>query len=90
MAINDRAANDGQDRAAKPRSRFFTVRLWAEEVAGGWEYCGTVQDVVGRAFRGFRDWSDLTDFMIARLDDDERTPPGCAKGGTQWPSEEQR
>jgi hypothetical protein len=90
MAFNDRTSDDGHDRAAKPRSLFFAVRLWTEEVADGWEYRGTVQDVVGRAFRSFRDWSDLTAFMMARIEENECTPPGCAKGETPWPSEERR
>jgi hypothetical protein len=90
MATNDRAANDGHDRAAKPRARFFAVRLWTEEVAGGWEYRGNVQDIVSRAFQNFRDWSDLTAFMIARMEDDERPQAGRTEGGTPWPLEEQR
>lgn len=90
MAISDRATNDGEERAAKPRTRFFAVRLWTEEGAGGREYRGTVQEAVSRAFCHFRDWSDLTAFMIARMDDNERAQTRCAKGGTPWPSEEQR
>jgi hypothetical protein len=90
MTTNDHAVGEGPERATKPRSRLFAVRLWTEEVAGGREYRGTVQDVVDRAFRNFRDWSDLTAFMMARLEDDERALPGRAKGGTPWPSEEQR
>lgn len=83
MAIDDRAANDRQERAAKPRSRLFAVRLWTEEVAGGQEYRGSVRDVVGGAFRSFRDWSDLAAFMIARMEDDESAQAGHAEGETR-------
>ena len=50
-------------------------------MAGGLEYRGSVRDVVGGAFRGFRDWSDLAAFMIARMDEDER-PQAGAEGST--------
>jgi hypothetical protein len=69
MENDDRAA--GERRGAGPRSRLFTVRLWKEQVAGGWEYRGSVRDVVSGAFRNFRDWSDLAAFMIVRLEEDE-------------------
>ena len=93
MAIDDRAAEDGQDRAARPRSRLFAVRLWTEEVAGGSEYRGSVRDVVGGARRGFRDWSDLTAFLIARMEEmeeDERPQAGRTEGGAPWPLAERR
>ena len=90
MTIDDRAAGDGQNRAARPRSRLFAVRLWTEEVAGGREYRGNVRDVVGGAFRGFRDWSDLTDFMTAQIEDAENAQPGRSRGGPGWPQEERR
>ena len=65
----DLAASERERRA---HSQFFTVRLWKEEeVAGGWEYRGSVRDVVSGAFRNFRDWSDLTAFMALRLEEDE-------------------
>ena len=83
MAIDDRAGNEGQDRAATPRSRLFAVRLWTEDVAGG-------RDLVGGALRGFRDRSDLAAFMIARLDEDERGPAKGAEGGNSWPLAQRR
>jgi hypothetical protein len=85
MTSDDRVAKDGEVREAQPRSRLFTVRLWTEEAAGGREYRGTVQDVVSRAFRTFRNWSDLTAFMIRRMENDDGTHTGCAKGETRWP-----
>jgi hypothetical protein len=41
-------------------------------VAGGSEYRGSVREVESGAFRSFRDWSELADFMIARMEEDER------------------
>jgi hypothetical protein len=58
-------------RERRARSRLFTVRLWKEEMDVGSEYRGSVQDVVSGAFRSFRDWSDLVDFMIERMEEDE-------------------
>jgi hypothetical protein len=86
MAINDRAADDGHDRAAKPRTRVFTVRLWTEGVAGRSEYRGTVQEIVSRSFHNFRDWSDLTAFMIERMEDNELAQTRN-EGGAPWLSE---
>lgn len=60
----------GERRAAGPRSHLFTVRLWKEEAADGSEYRGSVRDVISGAFRSFRDWSDLTAFMIERVEED--------------------
>ena len=92
MASDDRAAGDGQDRqrTARRRSRLFAVRLWAEEVAGGTEYRGNVRDLVGGAFRGFRDWSDLTAFMTAQIEDAENARMGRVEGESGWPVEERR
>jgi hypothetical protein len=50
----------------------FAVRLWKEELGSGSEYRGSVRDVATDAFRGFRDWSDLVAFMVARLEQDQR------------------
>jgi hypothetical protein len=58
--------------SARPRSHLFAVRLWKEDLAGGSEYRGSVREVVSGAFRSFRDWSDLTAFLIARVEEDER------------------
>jgi hypothetical protein len=58
-------------RERRARSRLFTVRLWKEEMDVGSEYRGSVQDVVSGAFRSFRAWSDLVDFMIERMEEDE-------------------
>jgi hypothetical protein len=51
-----------------PRARVFAVRLWKEELGTGSEYRGSVRDVLSSAHRGFRDWSDLVAFMVARLE----------------------
>lgn len=69
MENDDMAA--GERCAAGPRSHLFTVRLWKEEAADGSEYRGSVRDVISRAFRSFRDWSDLAAFMIERVEEDE-------------------
>jgi hypothetical protein len=65
-------AGDRAPGAARPRSHLFAVRLWKEDVAGGFEYRGSVRDVVSGAFRGFRDWSDLAAFLISRVEEAER------------------
>jgi hypothetical protein len=65
---SDLAAGEREHRA---RSQLFTVRLWKEEVASGWEYRGSVRDILSGAFHNFRDWSDLAAFMISRLEEDE-------------------
>jgi hypothetical protein len=59
--------------APKPRSYLFAVRLWKENVTGGAEYRGNVRDAMGGEFRNFRDWSELTAFMCAHIEEDERT-----------------
>ncbi len=64
----DLAANERERRA---RSHLFTVRLWKEEVADGWEYRGSVRDIVSGAFRNFRNWPDLAAFMIERVEEDK-------------------
>lgn len=71
----DLVANERERRA---RSRLFTVRLWKERVDGGWEYCGSVRDVVSGAFRNFRDWPDLAAFMIEQAEEDK---PDNRRGG---------
>jgi hypothetical protein len=58
------------------RSNLFTVRLWREEVAEGWEYRGNVQDVVGGVSRSFRDWADLTSFMTAQVEGADESQRG--------------
>ncbi|MGH2532665.1 MAG: hypothetical protein ACRDJW_10205 [Thermomicrobiales bacterium] len=87
MAIETSTTDGHGRRPARPRSHLFAVRLWTEEVAGGAEFRGSVRDVVSGAFRGFRDWSDLAAFMIARMEEDEDAQAGSAKGATVWPSE---
>ena len=62
--------------------RLFAVRLWREQLAGPAEYRGTVREVTTDAFRGFRDWSDLVAFMVARLQQHESAREGRAEGGT--------
>lgn len=56
----------------KPATRVFAVRLWKEELSSRSEYRGSVRDVISNAHRGFRDWSDLVAFMVARLEQEER------------------
>lgn len=82
MAATERADGDRQAQAPGPHSRLFTVRLWAEEVAGGWEYRGTVQEVVSGAIRSFRTWPDLTEFMIARMNNSDRSKAERMEGET--------
>ena len=81
MAGDDRAAGEELDRRARPRSRLFAVRLWKEAADDEPEYRGSVRDVVSGAFRNFRDWSDLTAFMVARVEEDENALLMQPKGG---------
>jgi len=71
MGTDDRTSRDDAVKTADPSARLFAVRLWKEQLAGGSEYRGSVRDVTTDAFRGFRDWSDLVAFMVARLEQDE-------------------
>jgi len=66
---------------AGPPARLFAVRLWKEELGGGSEYRGSVRDVVTDGFSGFRDWSDLIAFMVARLEREESARVTRAEGG---------
>ncbi len=59
------------DRTQTSGVRLFAVRLWKEELAGGSEYRGIVRDAATDAFRGFRDWSDLVAFMVARIEQEQ-------------------
>jgi hypothetical protein len=51
-----------------------------EDAAGSPEYRGTVRDVMTGAFCGFRDWSDLAEFMIAWTAEGKRDPVQLSKG----------
>jgi hypothetical protein len=62
------------DSTRRPQAMLFAVRLWREEVGGGSEYRGSARDVISGAFCSFRVWSDLTAFMVARLEQDEPGP----------------
>lgn len=77
------AAGDRGRGAARRRSHLFGVRLWEEEVAGGSEYRGTARDVASGAFRGFRDWSGLIDFMIERVQENDNAQVGRTEGVTR-------
>jgi hypothetical protein len=71
MATDDLTTGGEAPRAAGPATRVFAVRLWKEELDGGSEYRGSVRDVMTDSFRGFRDWSDLIAFMVARIEQNE-------------------
>jgi hypothetical protein len=81
MATDDLTTGDDAPRAVRPAACLFAVRLWKEELAGGSEYRGSVRDVMTDAFRGFRDWSDLVAFMVARMEQTESARGGRAEGG---------
>lgn len=55
------------------RSRLFTVRVWAEPVGDAVEHRGRVREVESGAFCNFRQWSDLSAFLAARIDEDVQT-----------------
>jgi hypothetical protein len=63
----DLPAKPSWSRSPRVHSQMFTVRLWLEEADAGPEYRGHVRNVVSGAYRGFREWSELTDFMVARV-----------------------
>ncbi len=71
MATHEKSTGADEPRATKPAARLFAVRLWKEDLAAGSEYRGSVRDVMTDAFRGFRDWSDLVAFMVARIEQEE-------------------
>ena len=55
--------------AQHARSHLFTLRVWPEEVAGGGvEWRGKVQHVENGETLYFRDWQDLTQFLLQTLD----------------------
>lgn len=58
------------DAAAARNGRLFTVRLWSERVGDGTERRGSVRAVDSGAFRNFREWPDLTSFLIEQLEED--------------------
>jgi hypothetical protein len=74
MADESRPPNERGGGAASTRSRLFAVRLWKEELADGAEYRGSVREVVSGAWTGFRDWSDLAAFMVARVEESDISP----------------
>ena len=90
MDFDDGATGEQPERIDRPRSRLFAVRLWTEEVAGGQEYRGRVRDVTSGAFRGFREWSDLIAFLIARMEDDDRARIDRTEGGPEWSLQTER
>jgi hypothetical protein len=51
-------------------SRLFTVRVWTEAMVDVVEHRGSVRDVETGAFRNFREWSDLADFLVAQVKED--------------------
>lgn len=69
MAADSGAEAHGDGRTRHPRSRLFTVRLWTEEAAGGIEYRGSVRDVTAGAYRDFREWAELTAFMVEQTEE---------------------
>ncbi len=72
MATDDAITRDDATPPRTAGARAFAVRIWKEDLAGGSEYRGSVRDVMSSAHRGFRDWSDLVAFMVARLEQEER------------------
>jgi hypothetical protein len=59
----------GDGTLEQSSSQLFTVRVWKEPVDGGFEYRGSVHDVATGAFCSFRSWTDLTEFIVARIDE---------------------
>jgi hypothetical protein len=55
------------DQAGLRGSRLFTLRIWTETVGQGTEHRGSVRDVATGAHRSFRQWSDLTSFLVEQV-----------------------
>ena len=68
MTTDHLTSDEGPAQTRSPAARLFAVRLWKEELAAGCEYRGSVRDLTAGANRGFREWSDLIAFMVARLE----------------------
>ena len=81
MESNEQTAGGGAYGTARPRSYLFTVRLWKQLGAGGSEYRGSVREVLSGTNRHFRDWSELTSFMMTQMEEDEPSPTETTKGG---------
>ena len=85
MAINSRtAAHDGRNETVASQARLFAVRVWTEEGVDGLECRGSAKDVVSGAHLGFRNWTDLTDFLHAHLDPNDGSTALDLNGGTKW------
>jgi hypothetical protein len=67
MTNDDPRGNDSTPESTHMHSQLFTVRLWLEDPTDEATYRGQVRSVISGANRGFRAWSELTDFMLARL-----------------------
>jgi hypothetical protein len=81
MADEDRAVGARGSSAARARSRLFAVRLWKEEFANRAEFRGSVRDVISGAYINFRDWSDLSAFLVARVEEGDLSPQDCPVPG---------
>jgi hypothetical protein len=55
------------DDAGQRPPRLFTLRIWTETGGQGTEHRGRVRDVATGAHRSFRQWSDLTSFLIEQV-----------------------
>jgi hypothetical protein len=59
------------DERSRPRSHLFLVRIWKAEGTAAVEYRANVRDVVSGATRSFRNWPDVTDFMVTQVEQAE-------------------
>lgn len=59
------------DDRGRPRSHLFLVRVWTSEGDRGTEFRSNVRDVTSGATRSFRAWSDVADFLMARVEENE-------------------
>jgi hypothetical protein len=71
------------DARTRTPARLFTVRLWKEEIAGGFEYRGHARDVVSGAFCSFRSWPNLGAFLVDRLEEAGREQSDRMSGVTR-------
>lgn len=58
-------------------SRLFTLRIWTEPVENGIEHRGSVRDAATGAFCNFREWSGLTAFLVAQLEEGRSIREDC-------------
>jgi hypothetical protein len=66
------------DEQSARRSHLFLIRIWKEEGHRGMGYRGNIRGITSGATRNFRNWSDVTAFMTAQVEEHEELVAGHA------------